>query len=310
MAALTDKQDRWVALRRDAATTGVVTLDTADRHGVPRRSLRRTATQQAWARLQPGAWLLPGFALTHHRRCLAVQYSAGARVVIAARSAAWLHGLCRDEPDCVDVVVARDRRRPSLEGVRPRHSRTLARRDVTELDDGLLVTTPARTVGALSRVLDSEPVLYAAIAGRQQGQLTAGELCDVRLRMWPAEGTAALAWVVEEMAALDSGFEWTVRQGLGGAALPDPHPRPYELPCPDGRTIHLDIAWPPWRVGLEVVGLSAHGLATQRADQIRHNQATAGEWTILYVGWQRWRDERDKVLGEVRAVLAARGAPV
>lgn len=310
MAELTDRQRRWVALRRAAAPTGLVSLDLADRHGIPRRSLRRTATEQAWTRLQPGVWLLPGFPVTHRRRCLAVQQRLGARAVIDARSAAWLHGLSRDEPPWVDVVVARDRRRPSLDGVRARHSRTLARRDVIELDDGLLATTPARSIGGMAPLVTPQALLYAAITGRQQGLLAEAELCDVHARMRPAAGTAALAWVIDEMRALDSGFEWTVRRGLDAAGLPAPHPRPYPLPCPDGRAIHLDIAWPAWRVGLEAMGLSAHGLGTQRVDQVRHNQATAGEWAILYVGWQRWRDERAKVLAEARAVLAARGAPV
>lgn len=310
MAKLTERQQRWIALRSAAAVTGVVTLDAADRHGIPRRSLRRTAAEQAWSKLQPGVWLLPGVERTHRRRCLAVHHVAGAGTVIGGRSAAWLHGLRREEPDRVEVVVSRDERRPRLDGVRARHSRTLLRRDVVELDDGLLATTAARTVGGLSRVLAAEALLYAAVAARQQGQLTEAELREVCTRMWPAEGTAVLAWVVDEMAALDSGFEWTVRQGLARADLPAPHPRPYELPCPDGRAIHVDIAWPAWRVGLEVMGLSAHGLATQRTDQVRHNQATAGDWTILYVGWQRWRAERAKLLGEIRAVLAARDAPV
>jgi len=310
MAKPTKRQQRWIALRRAAAVTGVVTLDSADRHGIPRRSLRRTAAEQAWTKLQPGVWLLPGVELTHRHRCLAVRHVAGAGTVIGARSAAWLHGLRREKPHRVDVVVSRDERRPRLDGVRARHSRTLLRRDVVELADGLLVTAPARTVGDLSRVLAAEPLLYAAIAARQEGQLTEDELRQVCARMRPAEGTAALAWVADEMAALDSGFEWTVRQGLARTDLPAPHPSPYELPCPDGRAIHLDIAWPAWRVGLEVMGLSAHGVATQRTDQVRHNQATAGDWTILYVGWQRWRDERAQVLAEVRSVLAARGAPV
>lgn len=94
------------------------------------------------------------------------------------------------------------------------------------------------------------------------------------------------------MHALDTGFEWSVRRGLDTAGLPAPLPAPDPLPCPDGRAIHLDVAWPSWRVGLEAMGLSAHGPGTQRVGQIRHHQATAGERAILYVGWQRRRDER------------------
>jgi hypothetical protein len=297
-----------VALMAEAQVTGVVSLAMAARHGVPARTVRRRAAKEQWLRLQRGVWLLPGFADTHRRRCHAVQQRAGERVVIGGRSAALAHGLRHGVPDAVEVVVARDRDVPTFDGVRGRESRKLRRRDVVQQEDGLWVITPAWTIADLSRLLDAESVLYAAIAGRQAGQHTEDELEELCARLWPATGTAVLAWVIEEMRSLDSGFEWTVRRGLAAAGLPAPHPEPYELACPDGRTIHLDVAWSPWRVGLEVMGVSAHGMQTSRTDQIRHNQATAGDWTILYVGWERWREERRKVLDELRTVLRARGA--
>lgn len=307
---LSTSQHQWVTLLEEAQDIGVLSIAMALRHGVPVRSLRRRAAKQRWTKLQPGVWLLPGFELTHRRRCHAVQQRAGTRTVITGQSAAVLHGLRREEPEHVEVVVVRNEHVPQLEQVTARETRSLRRREVEEADDGLWLTEPARTVGELSRVLEFEPLLYAAIAGHQQGRLTEAGLEGVRARLWPAVGTATLRRVIEEMRELDSGFEWAVRRGVDEAELPAPHPEPYKLTCPDGRAIHLDIAWPAWRVGLEVMGLSAHGLQTSRTDQIRHNQATAGEWTILYVGWERWRDERDKVLGELRTVLAARGAPV
>lgn len=305
---LTLAQQRWVALMAEAQVKGVVSLAMAARHGVSARTLRRRAAKEQWVRLQRGVWLLPGFADTHRRRCHAVQQRAGDRVLIGGRSAALIHGLRREVPDAVEVVVARDRDVPTLDGVRGRESRKLRRRDVVRQDDGLRVVSAAWTIVDLARVLDAESLLYVAIAGRQAGLYTEDDLEGLRARLWPATGSAVLAWVIEEMRSLDSGFEWTVRRGLTAAGLPEPHPEPYELACRDGRTIHLDIAWPPYQVGLEVMGLSAHGVQTRRTDQVRHNQATAGEWTILYVGWERWREERSKVLDELRTVLRARGA--
>lgn len=292
----------------EARRIGVVSVAMAARHGLSARTLRRHAAKEQWVSLQPGVWLLSGFADTHRRRCHAVQQRAGAEVVIAGRSAALAHELRVEEPEVVDVAVDRDRGVPSVAGVQGRESRQLLRRDVVCQPDGLWVVTGAWTVGDLSRLVDAEELLYAAIAGRQQGLFTEADLREVLARLWPASGTGVLAWALDEMHGLDSGFEWTVRCGLTAAGFPEPHPEPYELACPDGTSIHVDIAWPAWRVGLEVMGASAHGLQTSRTDQIRHNQATAGEWTILYVGWERWRDERDKVLDELRAVLRARGA--
>lgn len=307
---LSESQEAWTELLKEARPIGVVSVAMAVRHKVPVRSLRRRAAKQRWTKLQPGVWLYPGFELTHRRRCHAVQQRASKRAVIARQSAALLHGLRQEEPEHVQVVKVRNESVRSLEEADVRETRTLLKTDVVETDDDLWLTEPARTVGDLAGVRKPEDVLYAAITGRQQDLLTQAGLGKVRARLWPATGTATLGWVIDEMNQLDSGLEWAVRRGLDEAGLPAPHPEPYKLPCPDGRTIHLDIAWPPWRVGLEVMGLSAHGLQTSRTDQIRHNQATAGEWTILYVGWERWRRERDKVLDELRTVLAARGAPV
>lgn len=290
------------------AVDGLVTPAMAEQVGIHPTTFRRRAQREDWAKLQRNVWALPGSPSTHRLRCLAALYVVGERALVGRRSAAYEHGLVRDEPDTLELVVPRDRGIPRRPGVTAVNSRTLRQADAHEVN-GLRLTSPARTVCDLAAVLNDEELLYVAIRARQSGAATEAALREQHARMKGAPGTHRLGRVLDEMHRLDSGFEWTVRRGITDADLPAPHPEPYALTCPDGRSIDLDIAWPHWRVGVEVAGLVWHNAAQQTTDHVRHNQATVATWRILYIGWERWHRHRERFLGELRQTLRLAGAP-
>lgn len=290
------------------AVDGLLTPAMAEQVGIHPATLRRRTQREAWPKLQRTVWALPGTPVTHRLRCLAALHVVGDRGLVGRRSAAYEHGLVREQPDTVDVVVPQDRGIPRRPGVTAIRSRTLRQTDADEVN-GLRVTTPARTVCDLATVLSDEELLNAAIRARQRGATTEAALREQHTRMKGAPGGGRLAWVLDEMHGLDSGFEWTVRRGITDADLPAPHPEPYALTCPDGHSIDVDIAWPHWRVGVEVAGLAWHNAAQQTTDHLRHNQATVATWRILYIGWERWHRHRERFLGELRQTLRLAGAP-
>lgn len=241
---------------------------------------------------------MPGSAV--HRR----QAGPGGAEIRCLRA-----GVISEEPEAVELIVPHDRRIPRRPGVVAFQSRTLRHADVRDIT-GLQTTTPARTLRDLATVLDDEELLHSAIRVRQRREVTEAALREQHAQMGHALGRRRLAWVLDQMKGLDSGFEWGVRAGIAHAELPAPHPQPYPLPCPDGRTIELDIAWPRWRVGVEVASLAWHNARQQTTDHLRHNQATVATWRILSIGWQRWRRHPDRFLSELREALRQSGAPV
>lgn len=299
---------RWARLYA-LALEGLVTVAMAQNVGIDPTTLRRKARREGWPKLQEGVWALPGTPVTHRLRCLAILCVTGERALIARRSAAYERGLVTQEPDTVEVVVPFDRRVRKRPGVAALQSRTLRQADADEAN-GLRLTTTARTLRDLAAVLDDEELLYAVIRARQRQAVTEAALREQHAQMGTATGRRRLGWVLDEMHELDSGFEWTVRRGVAEAGLPAPHPEPYPLTCPDGRTIRLDVAWPQWRVGVEVASLEWHNAAQQSTDHLRHNQATVATWRVLYIGWQRWHRHRAEFLDELRGTLRLAGAVV
>lgn len=299
---------RWARLYA-LAVEGLVTVTMAREVGIDPTTLRRKARREGWPKLQEGVWALPGTPVTHRLRCLAILYVTGERALIARRSAAYERGLVTQEPDTVEVVVPFDRRLRKRPGVAALQSRTLRQADADEAN-GLRLTTAARTLRDLAAVLHDEELLYTAIRARQRQTVTVTALREQHDQMGTAAGRRRLGWVLDQMHELDSGFEWTVRRGITAAGLPPPHPQPYGLACPDGRTINLDIAWPAWRVGVEVASLAWHNAAQQSTDHLRHNQATVATWRVLYIGWERWHRHRERFLDELRGTLRLAGAPV
>lgn len=302
-----EEPDRWARLYA-ASTEGFVTLRGAAAVDIPADTLRGKAAREAWPKLQLGQWALPGATVTHRMRCLAALEAIGGRSLVARRSAAYEQGLLRDEPETVEIVVPADRRTPARPGVTAFQSSTLRQCDATETD-GMRMTVHARTVRDLAAVLPRMELMYTAITARQRRHCAEEDLREQYARMGTAAGRADFGWVLDEMRALDSGFEWTVRDGLRDTGLPAPHPKPYRLVCPDGRGVHIDVAWPEWRVGVEVWSLS-HDLGKQTTDHTRHNQATIADWRILYIGWHRWLHHRERFVDEVRGALRLAGAPV
>ncbi len=97
-----------------------------------------------------------------------------------------------------------------------------------------------------------------------------------------------------------SGFELDVLDEIRRVGLPEPA-RQHELVLPSGERIHVDLAWPPVRLGVEPGHSWWHGGDLgQRRDQARDRACDAIGWRIV-----RFDEEDRKDLARVGRELVA-----
>lgn len=276
--------------------------------------LHRRATL---TRLQRGAYLVGTPTLSRRERhVLAVRATvAGLRVpgVVSHGSAAALHGLPLWAVPLDRVHVTRQ---PPAHSGRDTRLHTHAARlgpDDTAVVDGLVVTSVARTVVDLARVLPFGPALAVADGALHSGGATREELAAVLAAGAGTRGSRPARRVVDAAdRRSESVGESRSRAVLIGHGLPGPDLQ-VEVLGADGRTYYGDFGWRGARLLGEFDGLVKYG-------RLRRPGETPGdavvrekrrEDAIRDVGWRvaRWTwhdlDHPEALVRRLRARLAA-----
>lgn len=225
-------------------------------------------------------------------------------------TAAHLWGLWH-EPDIVEVTV-RAPRKLRLSRVEAHRSADLRREHVTALD-GTRVTTPARTLVDLGRVLPETEVPRVVHQALVSGLVDVARLTQIRIDVGERgrNGAGVLGRVLESLpanpAGHDSGPELTLHTTLVSAGLPDPVAQwPVQT---DGATYFLDLAYPQALLALEYDGEDWHAAPDQRRrDAIRQRRCEAAGWTFIRVTKHDLKIGRPKLLSIVRQALASPAA--
>lgn len=291
------------------ARHGVVIIADAVACGIPQSTLQRRVSREAWSTLHNGVWALPGAADTPLRASAAALAASPDHSMLARRSAAWLWGLRATAPPRTEVLVPHGESRPRRDGIVTLQSRSLRPAD-GRIRQGLRVTSPARTIGDLARVTSSHHLAEIVVRARQRGLVDLPELAAQVAVMRKAPGIPRLRAVVDMLSGerVDSMLEYDVRVGLANARLPAPAREPVWVGSGPG-SVQIDIAWPELRVGIEVDGFAHHSSHEDLArDHRKANVLAAAGWTLLRVGYLRWRTDRGGFIAEVRQVLTARAA--
>jgi hypothetical protein len=265
------------------------------------------ARREGWRRPYAGVVLLPGAPWDHRTDLVAVQ--AALRCDAAARgpSAAWLFGL-----------ESRPPARPHL--LLPHHQRTIAEagfvrrsRHVTPADrttvDGIVTLTPCFWLISHARDISFDALLSLGLDARQRRIVDPSHVADRLTSMPRVAGRKKLERVLQhlQLDGSDSMFESLVRERLLDAGLmPSTAPLPVHLS--NGRTVHVDIAFPNERVAVECVGFVAHGSRRQLDRDARRENAIAigGDWLVLKLTWDRYQHDWDGFLRELLQALSAR----
>ena len=283
----------------------------ADAVQLPRRTYHRRLAGEDWDRL-PGTdvALLPGASPDDPRVLAAAALLwLGDRAVLSHGTAAWVHGLFPTPPSTLHVTVPSDRAPvvPDATPVRVVRSRTLLAREVVAVGH-LRVTSTDRTLRDVAGVVDDRRMLDLLTVAEQRELVDLAVLSAQADRPGTAAGTARFRRMVDvrRRDRTDSGLERDTA-ALCRAHGFVPHDGPYPLRCPDGRTVHLDVAFPGLRFAIECDGVAFHRDAEAvRIDRLRWRQIQAAGWTITWVTRADLLRAPEEILAVVRD--AHRGA--
>lgn len=295
----------WARLyERGRRRGGVVDVHDAVAEGLdPRAYQRRIRDEDWWRPFDGDVAVLPGAGDGARVQVAAALHLLGSRAAASHGTAMWLHGLWSGAPSTITVSVPVDRApraRPGLQVVR---TRTLRQADVVDVD-GVRCTSVARTLRDVAGRL-SDDGLRAMLTTAEQRRLVD---LPTLLEQAALPGTARGAGRFRRMVELRRRDRWDSGLERDGAALFrahgfTPHHGPFPVRCPDGRVVHVDVAFPAVRLAVECDGIGYHSdPASFETDRIRWQQLAAAGWQVIWLTRVALRDRPLDLVAQVRAV--------
>ena len=272
-----------------AVQHGLFTTPQAVAAGATPAAIRHRLGTGRWVRVGGGVYRIAGVPVTWHQRALAACLIAGPGAVVSHRSAAVLWGVSGFRPGPLDITVPPGRSNRNALARVHRSAVDGARRD------GVPVTRPARTIADLARVVGGD-VLEEAV-----DDVLCRRLC--RIEDLPGKGKlreVLAAWNGDGVA--EGVAEMRVVRALLAAGLPAPV-RQYEIWVGGVLIARVDLAYPPFRLAMELDGFRWHaGRRRFRSDRRRRNRVEAAGWRLLEAAPE---DIDDLVAGAVAIVPRA-----
>lgn len=263
---------------------GVVTLDRLRALGITARQVRTLCEHGALLRVQQAVFVVAAAPTGDLQRiAIACTATSGAASVTTA-SRVWLYrGVPVDRWLHITVPYGRAVHVDKLDRVLVHRSRALPPCDVVRRRDGIVVTSPPRTLFDLAAVVESDVLESIVEQGIDRRMFTVPTLWGIARRL-AGPGRAGSTRFVDVLASRPawtkpsgSGDEIALEQALVAAGLPRPV-RQCTLRLPNGRDVHPDLAWPDLRLAIEVDHVTWHG----------------GRLDSTY---DKWRDRQVRLLG-------------
>lgn len=284
---------------------GVVTLAQLRSLGLDTRGASHRATRGRLHRIHRGVYAVGHPGLTPEGHSLAAVLACGPGAVLSHRSAAAAWGLRGSARTRVEATTAA-RGRTAPAGVELHRTRSLPREDVTRKRN-VPATTVARTLVDLAGVLAPFALARAVHEAEFLRLLDVAAVEEALARADGRRGTAALR------AALDQPSPGATRSVLEERFLVLisgrlPTPRLNVTVQTAGAPIEVDVAWRGARVAVELDGAAAH--RTRRAfqrDRARDLALAAEGWVVVRLTWRQVTREPERVIGQLRRLLAVRG---
>lgn len=297
------------------AQEGVVTAGQCRQAGVSPDAVQRLCRSRRWLRLSRGAYLVDAEDLREPPRPALIRaalLSAGPAAVAVLDSAADIHGIAgiirRPSTPPEDGAgwngpPAFTRPGPaavvhlSLRGslARPRricdptirlHQFTLGPDEVVAVD-GVLVTTPVRTLADLLLRVDRYTGVSLVDSALSLRLITPDQLADIRASMARRRGAVrATPWLAEADGRAESPLETRVRlRAVDGHIKPDE--LQYRIVDRSGYVVAIaDLAWTGWRIIGEADGVDAHdNPEAVFRDRTRQNAIVAAGFVPVRFTW-------------------------
>jgi hypothetical protein len=177
--------------------------------------------------------------------------------------------------------------------------------------DDILVTDPARLVRLYASERNLEVARRALFSARKKTLVTWTAL-DECLERHARQGRRGIARLRADLdlyggaGCPENSFEEAIRHRLVAAGLPAPEWQHWVSTA--GGRYRIDVAYPPFRVGIE--GKSrAHHLTDEafERDPVRDADLGIAGWIIIHVTWAQLVTEPAGVVHRVRRALRSRG---
>ncbi len=241
---------------------------------------RRVATGR-WVRVSAGVYRLAGVPVTWRQRALAGCLVSGPGAVMSHRSAAVLWGVSGFRPGPLEITVpaSGSSRHPFARA----HRSDVPSRDRT-VRDWVPVSRPGRMLVDLAGVVSGAALEEAVDDVLCRRLVCLDELVRRAVGMGSRRGSRALRAVLAawDAGALPDGVsEMRIVRQLLAAGLPAPE-RQHEILVGGELVARVDLAYPEWRVAMEVDGFRWHaGRQPFRSDRTRANRIEAAGWRLL-----------------------------
>ena len=263
---------------------GLVTLDQARKAGLSEAQIRQRVRSGEWYVAQPRVYAIGGAPPSWVQCVAAAALSLQPRAWASHATAGHLWGFPGVEAGDVDVVVDLARR-VRMQGVRPHRSGALFTADLTR-HMRIPVTSPERTLVDLSAGVAAAPLGRILDDGlrRRLIRLDRLRVCVARLAKAPGRRPA----VVHDLLAArlpgydpgDSDLETRVLRLLVARGLPVPVQQ--HRVRVGGRTLKLDLSYPPAKVAMELYGWEFHSSRSAfDDDRARATAIRLAGWTLL-----------------------------
>jgi hypothetical protein len=256
----------------------------------------------------PRAFLVGGTPIRWDNRLLAAQFSLGPTSAVSHRSSAVLQGIEGYEQGALELTLV-GQGRHSLEGIRI-HRTTVLKDSDLRAKGPFRVSCPERLMLELAGVV-SPRLLEAALDSVLFKGLTTFPRISAYLeanRRRGLPGVSALEQLLAErdpdQAPAESVFETDFYRLLKTSPWADAIFQ-HKVFDQFGFIGRLDVAYPEKKVGIEAYSKRWHSPGQRvDTDAARHNRFSVAGWRILYETWANLKDEPERVLDRLEAVLA------
>lgn len=287
----------------DELTKSPFTTAEAARLGVSTSSLRGGP----WRHVFRNVWVHEGVEDSCETRLAAVRLVLGRHAFVCGLTAAWLYGIdARDKRwDLVWVGCPTGSRLRTRAGCYTREVTI----DVTDLDlvNGVLLTTPVRTLYDCARWLAPVERLVVADAFAHDGLVTAEELSSYRNAHKGIRDVRRVDEVLRLLEPLsESPMETRLRCLLVTAGLPRPTAQHVVRDASGNFVARLDLAYLGPRLAIEYDG--AFHWEQRREDDRRRDAVRALGWTVLVVSASDLAGSGAGVVERVRVHLRSAAA--
>lgn len=290
---------------------GIVSRSQLLQLGFSSRAIERRKAAGELVAVHPGVYRAAVAPMTETQRLWAALAAAGDEAVISHRAAAQLWCLRGVSSEVPEISVIHER--PRLVGCHVHRMQSLSPPDVVRRDDGLPITSVARTILDLGAVVHPNQVGRAAIDALNRRLVGWHQLAEVLVREGGRgrAGTAPLRRFMarEEpgVAALESELEVRFWELVRAHRLREPV-RQFVVRCGD-RTYRIDFAYPDLLLAVEVDGVAWHGTAAdRRRDRQRVRALEALGWTVLRFSWEDLVRRPELVVARINEALTANRA--